>query len=285
MNKELQEAEEVQPQEPELQETPAGDELPAEEVEEVEEEEVFVSFGDEEEPQEESEEEEPKKAAKWVKDLRKDYRQARRENRELKAKLEELTKAKEEPIQLGEEPTLESCDYDSELFKSKLLDWSEQKRKHEAEQSKVREKEEQEKQAWQAKLDSYEVRKQELKYPDFEDSEEYVLGKFNQVQKGVILDAADDPAVLVYALGKNEKKVDELLAETNPIKFAVKISKLESKLKVTQRKAKTKTEKVLTGGSSGGGSVDSTLEKLREEAQRTGDYTKVTKYKRKLKAS
>ena len=210
MDVELEEVEEVQQEEAELEDAPAGDDLPANEAEEVEEEEVFVSFGEEEE-QPESEEEEPKKAAKWVKDLRKDYRQTRRENRELKAKLEELTKAKEEPVKLGEEPTLEGCDYDSDLFKAKYSEYLDQKRKADEEQSKVREKEEAERQEWQAKVDTYESRKVDLKYPDFEDAESFVLEKLSQTQQGVILQAADDPATMVYALGKNEAKADPII--------------------------------------------------------------------------
>jgi len=54
-------------------------------------------------------------------------------------------------------------------------------------------------------------------------------------------------------------------------------------LKVTNRKPATAPEKVLTGTGSTSGSVDSTLDKLRAEAEKTGDYTKVTAYKRKLK--
>ena len=284
MNEELQEAEEVQPEEPELEESLTGDEEPVEETEEVEEEQVIVSFGDEEEPQEESEEEEPKKAAKWVKDLRKDYRQTRRENRELKAKLEELTKAKEEPLKLGAEPTLEDCDYDSELFKVKFSEYLEQKRKVDEEQAKVRESEEQEKRQWQEKLDTYEARKVELKYPDYEDAEVFVLDKLNQTQKAVILQAADDPATMVYALGKNEGKAEELASIKDPIKFTKALTLLEAKLKVTQRKAKTKPERVISGGTSSSASVDKTLERLREEAEKTGNYSKVAAYKRKLKA-
>jgi hypothetical protein len=67
------------------------------------------------------------------------------------------------------------------------------------------------------------------------------------------------------------------------VKFAFAVSKLESQLKVTNRKPATTPEKVLTGTGSTSGSVDSTLDKLRAEAEKTGDYTKVTAYKRKLK--
>jgi len=84
-------------------------------------------------------------------------------------------------------------------------------------------------------------------------------------------------------LGKNPKKLEELSKITDPVDFAFKVAKLESQLKVTDRKA-PKPEKRVSSNKSGGisGNSDKTLDRLRDEAAKSGDYTKVTAYKRKL---
>ena len=94
-----------------------------------------------------------------------------------------------------------------------------------------------------------------------------------------MLQGADNPALVIYALGKNPKKAKELAAITDPVKFAFAVAKLESQLKVTNRKAPPPPEKTMRGTGPGSGAVDSTLERLREEAARTGDMTKVIRYK------
>ena len=93
-----------------------------------------------------------------------------------------------------------------------------------------------------------------------------------------------DPVLVVYALGKNPKKAAELSEIKDPVKFAFAVAKLETQLKVSSRKAATKPEKTVNGSARVSGSVDSTLERLRAEASRTGDFSKLTAYKRKLKA-
>jgi len=58
---------------------------------------------------------------------------------------------------------------------------------------------------------------------------------------------------------------------------------LETKLKVTSRKTAPAPEKTIKGSGALSGSSDSQLERLREEAARTGDMSKVVAYKQKLK--
>jgi hypothetical protein len=60
--------------------------------------------------------------------------------------------------------------------------------------------------AWQAKLDGYGKAKAELRVKDFEDAEAVAQELFNVTQQGVMLQGADNPALVVYALGKNPKK-------------------------------------------------------------------------------
>ena len=106
---------------------------------------------------------------------------------------------------------------------------------------------------------------------------------FNVTQQGVILQGAKRPELLIYALGKNPAKAKELAAIKDPVKFAFAAAELETKLKVADRKVTTEPERVVTGSARISGTVDSTLERLRAEAEKTGDMSKVLAYKRGLK--
>ncbi len=119
---------------------------------------------------------------------------------------------------------------------------------------------------------------------DFEDAEAVAQELFSVTQQGVMLQGADNPALVVYALGRNPKKAKELAEIKDPVKFAFAVAKLEKDMKVTNRKSAPPPERVVTGTGRVSGAVDSTLERLREEAARTGNMTKVIQYKRQKKA-
>lgn len=237
---------------------------------------VVVTIGDEQPP----EEEQHAQAPAWVKELRKSQRELQRENRELKAKLQQGTAPQAEPaIVLGKKPTLEDHDYDAEKFEQSLEAWYERKRQVDAQAEQARKAQEQQQAAWQEKLNGYQAAKAALKVLDYEDAEHVATETFSVTQQGVMLQGADNPALVIYALGKNPKKARELAAITDPVKFAFAVAKLESQLKVTNRKAPPPPEKAIRGTGPVSGAVDSTLERLREEAARTGDMTKVIRYK------
>lgn len=267
---EQEEVIEVEQEEPEVE----GEAEPAEE-----EGDVVVTIGDDPAP---DEEEEAKAAPQWVKDLRKTTREQQKKIRELEAQVAQA-KPKDEVPALGAKPTLEGCDYDAEEFEKQYDAWLARKQKVEAaERDKQREAEEQQK-AWQQTLDAYHGAKTGLKVKDFEDAEELVVGAFSETQQGVILSGAENAALVVYALGKNPKKSAELAAIKDPIKFAFAIAKLEGQLKVQSRKPATQPESTISGTAPKSGTVDNQLERLRAEAAKTNDYSKVTAYKRQLK--
>ena len=90
---------------------------------------------------------------------------------------------------------------------------------------------------------------------------------------------------MIYALGKNPTKAKELSAINDPVKFAFAVAKLETQLKVTNRKAAPPPESTVRGTGRVSGAVDSTLERLRADAEKTGDYSKVMQYKRQKRQS
>ena len=239
---------------------------------------VVVSIGEESPPQEEE-----TRAPEWVRELRKANREKERKIRELEAKLN-ATATETKPVALGPKPTLEACDYDSDEYETKLADWYEQKRHADAAEAEAQAQRDAEAKAWQDKLDAYAKARASLKVRDYEDAEAFALETFNVTQQGIVLQGSDNPALIIYALGKNSTKAKELASITDPVKFAFAVAKLETQLKVTNRKAAAAPERTIsTGGGRISGSVDSTLDRLREEALKTGDMSKVMAYKRSKK--
>ena len=249
------EAEEVEAEAEEAEVEAEADEDGETEAE-AEDESVVVTIAGETPPQEDDEEND--RAPEWVRDLRKQYREEKRRNRELEEKLAAASGGSSEAVQLAEKPTLEKADYDTDRYEQELAAWYEQKRKYdEAEAAKQAEQQAVE-QEWKQKLEGYQSAKSDLKVRDFEDAEDTVQETLSVTQQGMILQGAENPALLVYALGKNPKKAKELASIQDPVKFAFAVAKLETNLKVTKRKASSKPEKALSGTARPSGSVDST---------------------------
>jgi len=234
--------------------------------------EVVVSIGD-------PAPEEPEKAPDWVRDLRKQHRELQREKRELEQRLASIQAPATPAVTLGKKPTLEDYDYDADRFESALGDWYEKKRLVDERQAQAEAEQRAQATQWQAKLDNYGQAKTQLKVQDFDDAEHVVMESLNQTQQGIILQGAENPALLVYAMGKNPAKAKELASIKDPVKYAFAIAKLETQLKVTPRKPPA-PERTISGTGPVSGSSDSHLERLRAEAEKTGDMTKVIAYKR-----
>jgi hypothetical protein len=243
------------------------------EVETEDTEEVVVSIGEEAPPQEEH-----TPAPEWVKELRKTNRELQRQNRELQGRLQ-AAPPETKPVVIGTKPKLEDHDYDADKYEEALTSWFERKRQAEEVNAKQEAEVMNQQKAWQAKLDGYGKAKAEFRVKDYEDAEAVAQEVFSITQQGVLLQGADNPALVVYALGKNPAKAKELASITDPVKFAFAVAKLEKDLKVTNRRQAPAPERIVTGTGRSSGAVDSTLERLREDAARTGNMTKVIAYK------
>ena len=246
---------------------------PVDEVEPEDTEEVVVSIGEEAPPPEEH-----TPAPEWVKELRKTNRELQRQNRELQARVQ-AAPPETKPVVIGNKPKLEDHDYDADAYEEALTSWFERKRQADEVNAKQEAEVMNQQKAWQAKLDGYGKAKAELRVKDFEDAEEVAQQVFSITQQGVLLQGADNPALVVYALGKNPAKAKELAEIKDPVKFAFAVAKLEKDLKVTNRRQAPAPERIVTGTGRSSGAVDSTLERLREEAARTGNMTKVIQYR------
>lgn len=223
------------------------------------------------------------KAPEWVRELRHDFKNVKRENKQLREELEKLQSGNAvNEVKPIKRPTLEEHDYDEESFNVALDEWLKHKDALEAQEKERLKAEESQKAEWENTVSSYNEKKKSLKVRDYDVAEELVSEKLSIEQQAIILKGADDPAKIVYAIGNHKGKLDELAKIKDPVKFAFAIAALEGKLKVERKSTPPSPEKTLKGSAKTSGS-DSTLEKLREEAARTGDMTKVIAYKQQLK--
>jgi len=245
----------------------------------IEDDDLVISIGDE--AVTDPEEKEP--APTWLKEMRQAHREAMRENRELKKRLKTIENPEPTIKPLRTKPTLEGHDYDAHAYEDDLDKWHAEKRQHDALKEKQESEQAQQEKAWQEKLTGYEEAKAKLRkqLPDFDDAETTILENFSKTQQGIVLQGAENPTLVIYALGKNNERAKSLAKITDPVKFAFAVAKLEKDISVKKReRTPPPPEKTLNGTGSKSGAVDSTLERLREEAAKTGNYTKVLAYKR-----
>jgi hypothetical protein len=224
-------------------------------------------------------------APKWVAELRKNHKEAQKQKRDLERQLEELRAKLPQPAQtIAAKPTLDQYDYDETRFSEAYDAWMEQKAKLDAADRAKLEAQRKEQEEVENFKKSYAARKESLGVDDFEEAESEVGSILNQTQAGLLMRGADDPAVLVYALSKSPARLIELSKISDPVKFTVAIAKLEISL-ATKKTTRPAPEARVTAerGSTGFSQSNSMLEKLREEAARTGDYSKVAAYKRQQK--
>jgi len=241
-------------------------------------EELIVTIGEEPPPQNDDDD---KPAPQWVREVRKQNREQARKIRELEQQLAQA-KPRDQTPQLGPKPTLESVDYDPVRFEAALDTWKERKAQHDRKQAEQQDALKKEEERWQSEIAAFNEQKSALKVRDFEDAEATVTEALNQTQLGVIIDGAQNKALLMYALGRNEKALKELAVITNPVKFAFAVARMETQLKTSSRKPAAAPEKTVKGTApvSGG---SQTLDRLRAEAEKTGDYSKVIRYKSEQK--
>lgn len=247
--------------------------------------EVVVTLGGESPTPEEEEEH---RAPEWVRELRKSNREKDRRLRELEQENARLkgTGRELEAIVVGDKPTLEGCNYDAADYEAKLEAWHARKREADTQQAEKEASTKKQQEAWQATLQEYGTEKSALKVRDYDDVEDVVRNTLSIPQQGIILHGVEKGrrAALVYALGKNPKKAQELAAIQDPVKFAFAIAKLETQLKVSPRKPTTQPERRVASTVAGAAAVDDQLEKLRAEAAKTGDLSKVLKFKAQQRA-
>lgn len=213
------------------------------------------------------------------------FRELRTQLREAKKRLKdyEVREKTQEPIvNVGEKPTLEACGFDDTKYEAELASWFERKRQADERQRKIEEEQRAANEAWQAKLNTYANSRTQLKVKDFDDAESTVQETFNQTQQAILLHTKN-PALVIYALGKNPSKAKELAQIKDNVSFAIAVGELGKEIQMKPKGKPPAPEKVVTGTGSLAGATDRTLDQLRSEAEKSGDYSKVIAYKNQLR--
>lgn len=234
---------------------------------------VIVAIGDEKPEGHE-------KAPPWVRELRQKNRELARRNRELEA----LASGRQS-LALGKKPQLEDFDYDESKFSDALAEYVRRESAIKAREEQETQEVQRQQAAFQARLQSYEAGKSALKAPNFESAEDLVKESLNEKQQAILIKCSKNPSLLVLALGSNPKRLKELAALTDLADFTYELASTEGQLKVQKRSTIPEPEKRVQGATGAVAAAENTLDKLRAEAERTGDYSKVMAHKRAKKAA
>lgn len=255
-----------------------GDE--PEEKEEVEQDDgLTLSFDEDAE-----EDELPEEAPKWAKELRVRNREQAKENRELKRKIkdgEQAADASQEALILGDKPKLEDFQYDADQYDTAMDGWRDKKSKLDKQTSDRKADEDAQAKHWDDRLANY--KSQQVEIDNFDEAEDFIKDTLSVTQQGIIIMGSENSAKLISVLGKNTKVSEKLAAITDPIKFAMAIGRMETQM--SKGKKPPSPEKRINGSGPAPGSKDSTLDRLRTEADKTGDLSPVIAHKRKIKAA
>ncbi len=164
----------------------------------------------------------------WIKRTRQSNRDLKKQNLNLKKQLQDH-QAEKAPAELGPKPTIESCDFKTDEFEQKLDEWhvknQEQKSQRATEDA-----------SWNAQLAGYEEQKAALspRVANFDEAEAVARDYLTPFQQGVLIKAAENPALITYFLGKNPEELERVSKIKDYFKFAAEVSKLEAKLKTTK---------------------------------------------------
>jgi FMN phosphatase YigB (HAD superfamily) len=241
--------------------------------------ELVITLG-EEQPEPEPEE------TPVIRQMRQALKEAKRREREKDAILQQLQArpAAPEPQDPGPIPKIADFDFDDDKHAAAVSEWTAKKAAAELAKAQRQRQQQEQQEAWNKRVQAYEQAKTALKVPRFDDAEEAVKDTLTIAQQSLIL-KAKEPEKLIYALGNNPKRLKALAAITDPVDFVYAVGELRQEMRVIPKKKPPVPERVPTRGGAGGyTTADNSLEKLRAEAEKTGDYSRVLAYKRDMKA-
>ena len=213
-------------------------------------------------------------------DLARKLKLEQQEKLRLQKQLESTATATVE--ELPPEPDLgdDGIDYDPAIFKQKWAEWNVKKQAIEKQKSEIETKAKTQQEKFNQRLVSYEQGK--ANYKGIGDAEKIVTSTLNINQQGIVVQYADDPAFVVYALGKNPVALNQLAAIDDPIEYAIKVRELERKAKekmTTTTKRAPEPEKVVTGKTA----IPSNHQKRLDQLRESGNITESLRLKKQLR--
>jgi|GEM_PF-1967537 len=267
---ELDEEQVIEPEgeEPEDQDTEEQDGADADAEDEGRE--TYPSFGD----QDEGDAPSPESESSVIRELRSRVRELTAEKKALE------TRKQPEQIEVGNKPSLESCEYDEERYETELDAWKDRKAKAERADAKRTEEREKQAEVWSKAQQSYEADKASLALPNFDEAEAEVAAALPEEHRALLLKSGKG-AALVAALHRSPTTLEEL-SKLDPADAAMMIGELRSKLQMKTRSRPNPDRPVK--GNAASTNADKELARLEKEAERTGNRTAVVQYKRKLKS-
>jgi hypothetical protein len=250
---------EIEEQEPEQQEGEEPEEQREEEPEQI-------GFDDEDDDKPKSESELIRVLRQRLKDQRKDFAEQRRTPEDA-------------PIVVGDKPTMEVCDYDEDRYTAQLDEWHDRKRQADERERRQTDQQTQQQQKWQQVTERYNTGKAALPYRDKDEAEEAAFAVLPDTARAIIAKVADDPAKMIYALGRSPGKLAELAKIDDPLELVKAITKMEAKVTTKTGKRPPDPDRPLKGGVVTATKADKELERLEKEADRTGDRSALAKYR------
>jgi hypothetical protein len=127
---------------------------------------------------------------------------------------------------------------------------------------------------------AFEQKKAALEFEDRDDVIDTATHPLDMVQQAVIVKAAADPALFLYALGKSEAKRAELAKIQDPIKLAAAVARMEGAVKVTKGRKAPEPDGRYRLGKDARWRRQGTGEAGEGRQPQAGDRTKLINYKK-----
>lgn len=238
-------------------------------------EEVVISFGEDGDAEEADE-------TPLVKKLRDQNRQYARELKRMRTAPASSSDDPEPGIPAR--PSLEALDYDQDKFDAAIDAREEAIKRYAAWERRNEEREAVRKRQADDEAKQVEQQVKSLGVSDYQDRASAVRDRLTDQQMAVLINAAENKAKLLYALGRSETKLEELASIDNLARFAARCGQLEKEIRVAKKQAPAPESRVRGATASTAVSDDSKeLAKLEAEADRTGDRSKIVAYRRQLR--
>lgn len=215
--------------------------------------------------------------------LREKLQTAQRDKFALEKRLSALEQAGSAPvkIEVGDEPTLEGCEWDEDKFKAEWRGWNERKTQAGNAEADAKRASEARDAEWRGYEDKYRAKKASLRVSQEtkDAAEQSIIAAFPAHMQGAMIRYADDPAKVMLALHQNPRALERLSKESDPLLLMRQIWKMEETLttKNSKRKPAEPESRTVQRGSApmGAGGGEKERAKLLKEARDTGNRTKL----------
>lgn len=207
----------------------------------------------------------------------------REQNRELAKKLRQRAAPQNdddpEPV-VPKKPTLEDCDYDPDRFEAAVDSYDKAKDDHRDWQRREEGRKADQNRQQDERTRKIEQQKAALGVRDFDARVNEVRDRLTDAQLAILIEGADNPAQLLYALGRSPTRLEMLASEDNMAKYAVMIGRMEKDIKVSKKAPPPPESGRVRGATASVSMGDKELERLEKEAERTRDRSKIIAYNR-----